>query len=438
MNAAQASIFEEFIITSDDGSNSVNLYDGQIRIISFDYFESILSPCITGTVIISSGSDAAVSREDPQNRVGSILSHLPLRAGSIISTKIRTKNGVLNFSGDDYKVLYVTKVVPLIQDSNSETISIKFTSKIGWLNETTRITRSFNGKITKSVESILTKELGIKSNKIFIEEAINSLTFTGMRKRPFDLLIGLLLKQSIPPNTVNPGYFCYETKSGFNYVSIDTLINREEFKIPYEYNGKNISSFETKDDSADFKVATFSTEKDQDLLMQIRSGMYATKNLFFNPLTFKFTEIDISVITNSKFSSLGKKQKLPRILDQDFNEGKKYHRVQSAILDIGSNTEEKTQNNNPELYYAAGTTRYNALFSQIHNVTIPSNILLEAGDSIILNIESISNDKVQGVDQVKSGKYIIRGIRHHFTPKVSTTGLKLIRDSYGLHFSKSK
>ena len=42
------------------------------------------------------------------------------------------------------------------------------------------------------------------------------------------------------------------------------------------------------------------------------------------------------------------------------------------------------------------------------------------------------------MDQVKSGKYIIRGIRHHFTPSVSTTGLKLIRDSYGLHFSKSK
>ena len=51
--AAAPSKYEIFQIISADGSNTVDLYDAQFRVVSFDIFENILSPYITGRVVIS-------------------------------------------------------------------------------------------------------------------------------------------------------------------------------------------------------------------------------------------------------------------------------------------------------------------------------------------------------------------------------------------------
>ena len=67
--AAAPALFEIFKIISPDGKNSVDLTDGQFRVVSFDIFENILSPHITGETIIVSSMGAAVSPDDPQQRV---------------------------------------------------------------------------------------------------------------------------------------------------------------------------------------------------------------------------------------------------------------------------------------------------------------------------------------------------------------------------------
>jgi hypothetical protein len=440
MSASQSSVYEKFIIVSANGQNRSDINDAQFRVLSFDYYENILSPFITGTVMISSTSGAAESQEDTQNRVGSIHSSLPLRAGCTLLVKIKTPIGEgLDFSveDDEYKKLYVTDVKVITKSSTSENLKIRFSSRTSWLNETNKVVKSFSGKISNSVEKILKEELSFESDKIKIDPSSNSYTFLGMNKRPLDL-IAMLCIRSVPANIVNPGYFCYETRSGFNFISADTLINQDPFERIYFYGGKLTSTAESKDDSNDYKMASFDTLKDQSLLSQIRSGAYSSKNVFFNPTTCAFTEIDISVedkklTQDPKFSTLGKKEDPPPFLFGGKN-GKRYHRIQSAIFDVGNDSGDV--NNSPELYYAAGSTRYNMLFSQVHSATVPCNSDLEAGHLIRVAIESNSMDKEQGPDEVQSGNYIIQALHHHFEPNKSTTSMNLIRDSYGLHFTK--
>ena len=163
--------------------------------------------------------------------------------------------------------------------------------------------------------------------------------------------------------------------------------------------------------------------------------MYSTKNVFFNPATNGFTEITISADVDGKFPSLGKKKDTPKILKEQYAQGKRYHRIQTAVLDAGSSGETKNINNSPEMYYAAATARYNILFAQETTVTIPCNTLLDAGKVIDLEVESISDQKKQGPDPVQSGKYIISSLRHHFDSDKSLTSMKLIRAGYGLHFT---
>ena len=438
--------YEIFKIISADGKNEVDFAKAQFRVGNIYYYENILSPFITGVVTISSTSKAAKSPSsvDVQNRFASLHSGLPLEVGCQILMKIKNSIGSgINFSSttNDHKRFYVNEVQVLSKSSKSEIIQLRFISKIGWSNNTKRITRHFAGSITESIKSILKKELKLKNDMISVDDSSNSYSFAGMTKRPFDLIV-MLAKQTIPKNTANPGYFAYETKTGFKYLSVDSLVNKKPYKKNYFYSSIIKGSQQSRSNKDNFKIASLTVVKDQNLTSQIRSGVYGNKTIFFNPATYGFTEIDITVdndklFKDPKFSTLGKKPGVPKILEDDFGSGNKFHRVQTAVLNIGGNEENINPNNNPEFYYAAGTTRYNLLFSQQHAITIPGNTDLEAGDVLRLDIENIGDAKEEGPDQKQSGNYIIQGLCHYFDPEASTTSLLLVRDSYGLHSSKN-
>ena len=126
-----------------------------------------------------------------------------------------------------------------------------------------------------------------------------------------------------------------------------------------------------------------------------------------------------------------------KIIDDDLKFGNTHHRIETAILNVGAETLKNNPNNNPMKYIAEASARYNVLFSQKHNIQVPVNTNLEAGDTINLLVEYIGDSKEQGPDQKQSGKYIIQALCHEFQPERTTTSLSLIRDSYGLHSSKS-
>ena len=440
----QSSLYKKFIIISADGERSVTIDYGDFRVLNIYYYENILSPNITGVVTITS-TIVTKSATDIQERMGSLHSSLPLEVGCELLIHIQDPIGEgLNFSSEDnpHERFYVNEVQVLERTSTSEIIQLRFISNIGWKNTTRRVTRHYAGRITESVRNILKNELRLPDDKIEIDPSSNSYSFAGMTKRPFDL-ITMLAKQSIPQNTVNPGYLTFETKGGFKYLSVDTLVNSTPYPQDYSYYGFNESSYEPGDDkNNNFKIASLTVSQDQNLVLQIESGVYANKTIFFDPATYKFTEIDISVNTNDlfknpKFSTLGKQPSIPKLLQDDFDSGTKFHRVETAILNVGANKESVTVNNSPQFYYAASATRYNLLFSQQTSITIPCNTDLEAGDVLNLQIEDISNKPDLGPDQRRGGRYIIKSLCHYFEPEKSVTSLVLIRDSYGLHTNQT-
>jgi hypothetical protein len=134
-----------------------------------------------------------------------------------------------------------------------------------------------------------------------------------MNKRPLDL-IAMLCIRSVPSNVVNPGYFCYETKSGFNYLSADTFINQDPFERIYKYTGNLLPLQKRKMILTTIRWHHLIQQSIKNLLSQIRSGVYASKNVFFNPSNNGFTEIDITVedkqlTKDPKFSSLWKERR---------------------------------------------------------------------------------------------------------------------------------
>lgn len=436
-------IYESFRLLSADGTNFVDLYEAQFRVITFDIYENILSPYITGSVTIA--SSGGVGNDEKLNRTTSLRNFLPLEVGCSILVKIKPQLGkTIDYSRgiDDYKFLYIDKV-STIKDSTSESYVISFRTKVSLMSDTKRVTHRYNGNISDSIRKIIGEYLELDNNDIEVTPTANEASFSGNQKRPLDLIIDMA-SRSIPANTANPGYLCYETIGKFNFVSFDKLINAEP-EYEYKYNGALVATEELKDESNNFKIASLELIKDQDLLSQIRTGVYASKSIFFNSLTYSFTEIDISVVdgklsNDPKFSALGNKYKTPSILEKGFKESKKIHRINTSVIDIGAEKEKispNDKNNDPEVYIAASATRYNLMFSQMINATVPCNTDLSAGSTIKIIFEDTSSDKEKGPDQTRSGKYIIQALRHHFNGNNSVTSMNLIRDSYGLHFTKT-
>ena len=72
MAAQDKSLYEIFDIRSNDGQKLVNLIGG---VVSFSYFENILSPMITAQVIISNTGNTVV---DGDKEISSIYNGLSL------------------------------------------------------------------------------------------------------------------------------------------------------------------------------------------------------------------------------------------------------------------------------------------------------------------------------------------------------------------------
>ena len=84
--ALAPAIYEIFKIVSPDGTRSVDLNQGQFKVLDFNIFENILSPYITGMVSISSSSGAADDQK--LNRSTSLKTGLPLEVGCSILIRI--------------------------------------------------------------------------------------------------------------------------------------------------------------------------------------------------------------------------------------------------------------------------------------------------------------------------------------------------------------
>ena len=153
--AIQPAIYESFRLLSPDGSNFVDLYDAQFRVITFDIYENILSPYVTGAITIA--SSGSVGNDDKLNRDTSLRNFLPLEVGSTILVKIKPQLGQpIDYSRgiNDYKFLYVDKVTT-IKDSTAESYVLSFRTKVALMSDTKRVTHRYNDIIGDSVIKIV-------------------------------------------------------------------------------------------------------------------------------------------------------------------------------------------------------------------------------------------------------------------------------------------
>ena len=425
-NPALASKYEVLTI-SKNGKE----YPLASKVTSFDYYESLLSPNITATMsfvdssLVEEGESSVTypTEYDSQGRPGTIYNALPITGSEEVRFKISSPLGILDFSRTP---LYVNGASNPDQESNRESVVLSLVSGSAIKNQVTHVKKNYSNHTnnTNIVSSIAKNILEI--DKLDVDPTSNKYPFIGNNQSPFDVICTLASKSA--PVSGAPGFFFYETKDGHKFKAIDELIKQDPVAT---YFRTDVNRSSVSDNSNDFKILSFTINKNQNLINALKSGVYSNRRVVFNPKTYTYEEIDFNL--EDLENALGKR-KAPRPEDT------KYTRVLYSIKDVGtlSPKVEESDEGDVNSYQGVVQMRYNLLFTQVVKMQVPCNPNLKAGDVVKCNLEIISSGKkVQGdTDPVESGDYMILDLCHHYDTERSFTAMTLVRDTYGKYISK--
>ena len=433
MAAIDKSLYEKFLITSVDGSKTVELSEG---VISFNYNEDVYSPMITAMIVVANTGNTI---EGDDGKLQSVYNGLPLRGGEKMEIKI-AGNSVDN-NGLEFNDLYVGSITNVLVDSQRESFTLNLISREAITNETVRVGKRFpsSQKISDSVEDICKNYLS--SDKLYdVDETQNPYGFIGNMRKPFTILT-MLASKSVPGTVsgkdATAGYFFFETCKGYCFKSIDSLIRNKPFSEKYVYSPGII---DTDDTTKDFKILEFTTSRNQNLLENLERGAYCSHRQYMNPLTFEYTPSTQTIFKTEdytgKIENLGADPDI--ILPQlSTNDNRTLSSVPSryvtGILDIGTTDSSVSIEGNadPAKIHSQSMMRYNTLFTQVLTMTIPLNTNLKAGDIINCDFPRIDVEKRKEPDEIQSGLYMIKKLTHFFNSKGSYSKLQLVRDTNG-------
>ena len=330
--------------------------------------------------------------------------------------------------------LNVNKVRIINKDNRKEILSISFVSEelIKNENEFNAVRIRHNGKISQSVKDILTNNLGTEK-ELFIDETSNNYNFIGNKRKPL-YMINWLCKKSIPKEDgkkgETAGYLFFETSEGFHFKSIDSLFAQKQEKS-FGFFGQAETPV-----GYDGNIIKMSMSNRFDAAQKLRSGVYNTKLILFDPFNCKYDEIEEGVNENSDgITNAG--LKLP-VINKKFD--KIPTRTTFMLRDTGvlptGDVKEQVKKNEEEIFEVANVLnqairRYSQFSIGAVEVDIFGDFSLHAGQIVFIDAPTTEQGEDVKKDQLSSGKYLIHQVKHVIRGGQCQTKLGLVRDSIG-------
>ena len=248
--------FQIFIAT-DSSDVSVDMLGACVEL---KYYESVLSNTISATAeIVETGFTDRTNKDG--NPIMGIIDTLPVRGGEPVFLEFadaQPEPNKLSFKTND-TALYVNRLRNIDPGTQKDVYVIDLCTREFLTNEQTRVMKRYDEKISDNVKTILTEQGGIQIKKnINIDETAIPYNFIGNQKKPFYLCTWLASK-SVPVINVEgegnvdgkggaAGYFFFENYEGFQFRSLDKLLDQKREPVkkyiytgnesyPPEYNG---------------------------------------------------------------------------------------------------------------------------------------------------------------------------------------------------------
>lgn len=409
----------KFLITSNTSGEK----DVRRLITEFNYEESVFDASLRATAsILDAGA------EPGGGNVSSVYDELKLAGGE------KVQIGFKDNYGKQYNLeMYIDEIVGLSNSTKVQQYTITLCTKELLMNESKRVRKKFEGKISDSVRTILVRDLGT-SKVLMADETINKFNFLGTNYKPFYWCLSLATKAIPFKKGQVAGYLFFETYYGYNFKSIDELFKKKGVIFKFIYT-------ETTDKipvGFDAKILDYSFDSNINLQQNLQRGTYNTETFNHNPYDQKYKETGFSVEDQKGGIKEVAKTNISKRINSIFTENPS--RYFTYIKDIGTQPEgsdlkkqlEKVDEQNLELTdtVSQSTMRYQQAFSIQLSITIGGNMSVNAGDMVYIEIPEVSAGNTPKGEKTNSGLYMVSELCHKLTPSKMATKLILVRDSY--------
>ena len=401
-------LINKCMLRPNEGSSLKEDYDIVGGNPMIDYYESLDSPTIALTVTFID-IDQVISREG-------------ITGGEYIDVTVK----IGGF--DDFKLtsekhkLMLNSVRNVITETNKQIATLEFITVESIINETARVNKKYAGNVTGTVKQLLkTDTKGIQTSKnLESDEAANSYAFVGNLKRPLDTIQWLCPKSQ--SSTKNFGFLFFETLDGYNFKSIEKLLDQDS--VRYTHTDRPMEG--------SFKILQNNLNQTNDIGMNLRMGMYANRTTYVDienqnvdVVDFDITQLDLK----KPVKLLDGIEKHPTRLMLRVND--------YGVSQKGSKKEDTVPESELAVYQNKSYIRNNILFSQSLQISIPINPDLRAGNIIDVRLPVKKGDGSSGSSEHgneksndPSGRYLISELRHLIGGGKAETQLTLIRDVF--------
>ena len=428
---------KKFEITPNGGGNPVDI-SGSIT--QYYYYESIFD---NSRRVVVNGKDAGY-RGGQQGEDGTFIGQegdtsnlmTELNTGGGEQVEIETEDASEN---TQEMTMFIDKVSPNDEGTQTTGFTMELVSKEVLNQRQASIRKRYDGKISDSVNSILTDPLpnGLGTDKpININpDTVNEYSFWGNGRTPFYWCV-TLAKKGIGSNPgKSAGYLFFENKEGFNFIAIDTLFEGEDYVKKLIYT----DTYQTPE-GYDGKIISYTMNKTVDVEKSMMMGNYNNELQSFNPFDNAYQETPLTSEDTEGGLKFAGTEFASKLVNTEFTQYPS--RFFSQVQDIGTlpkGTDLKAQlktateeNLSYQDVTAQSSMRYDQLMSIQLTITTGGFVDLKVGDKVFCDFPDPSAaEGTKSPSEKNSGIYIIAELCHNLTPKASYSKFILIRDSFG-------
>jgi hypothetical protein len=413
---------------SKEGDNEADSIGIETMVVDMNIYESIFNKTLSGNLLIVDANN--------------IIGKLPLTGNERLEFKFFTPSlsKGYDFTSKSGNPMYVYKIQNRTDISpRAQTYLLHFCSKEMMTNELVVVSNAQTESYSNMVANITRNEDFLGSVKDFYFEpswGLHKHIFP--RVRPFDA-IDTLSAQTRSTKFEGAGYYFYETSSGFNFRSLESMMAIEgntarPALARFRPKPANVNQGGEKDIKNEMQIAIKYRIVDQfDTLKNLRNGVFASKLITHDQLNKTYEETDFSY--HAEYENLfhveagkdGVRTNNQGILPYYIREGQTLSDYPESTLYLWSQTSDThysgdTPLSNPDMtqILQKRLSQRLALHSFKLELTVPGMTGLQAGD--IINFDMPSYEPAGGSepldhDPYLSGRYLVTSIRHQLNRK---------------------
>lgn len=384
-------------------------FDISTLFITFDFTEDIFSSTMYGSINLVESID--------------LMQNLPLIGEEKIKISVKTPD-----MQSPLTMLFYVFEMTEVSEANEKTrqYTLNFCSRELLQNRCQRVVRSFrNKKHTDIVESVLRQEL--QSEKpLEVEDCSTIMTYIPPNVFPFEVISSMSTraKSSKYPNSA--GYLFFETKTGFRFISLDSIVDSDPVK-KYVFSKK--STLSEDEEYKYYTVETAAMDNKFNILEELMNGALGSTTYSLDLIKRSFETYKVNQFKENKSRTTSKYGMHTDSFE--FKDG-----VENAVVKFVP----KTNSQQPLKYDSTRDYNVGVRYSQLGSITtgqqsrlnVPGTFEISAGDVIDLEVPSLTTDETKNMqnDRYQSGKYIIECLRYEFVKngKFSIT-MSVNRDS---------